>query len=76
MFFQEVSSRSEAHQELNVFKQKQDTALVIPGDSLEVCLEYFKYKQMDYKYKLLDYPILGYVHGVLCILNFNLHWRI
>ena len=66
-----------------MFKQKQNTALVIPGDSLEVCLEYFKYKQMDYKYKqmdykykLLDYPILGYVHGVQCILNFTLHWSI
>ena len=57
-----------------MFKQKQNTALVIPGDSLEVCLEYCKYKQMDYKYKLLDY--LGYVHGVQCILNFTLHWRI
>ena len=39
--FKTVTNRSEAHQELNAFRRKQDTALVIKGDSLEVCLEYY-----------------------------------
>ena len=34
--FKNVTNRSEAHHELNVFRRKQDTALVIRGDSLEV----------------------------------------
>ena len=34
--FKEVATRSEAHQELNAYRRKQDTALVIRGDSLEV----------------------------------------
>ena len=46
-FFQEVTSRSEAHQELNAFRRKQDTALVIRGDSLEVCLEYYEHELME-----------------------------
>ena len=34
--FKSVGSRAEAHQELNAFRRKQDAALVIKGDSLEV----------------------------------------
>ena len=34
--FKTVASRAEAHQELNAFRRKQDAALVIKGDSLEV----------------------------------------
>lgn len=34
--FKHVTNRAEAHQELNAFRRKQDTALVIKGDSLEV----------------------------------------
>lgn len=45
--FKRVSSRSEAHQELNAFRRKQDTALVIQGDSLEVCLEYYEHELME-----------------------------
>ena len=45
--FKNVSSRSEAHQELNAFRRKQDTALVIRGDSLEVCLEYYEHELME-----------------------------
>jgi len=45
--FKSVSTRSEAHQELNVFRRKQDTALVIRGDSLEVCLEYYEHELME-----------------------------
>lgn len=36
--FKGVTSRSEAHQELNAFRRKQDAALVIKGDSLEVTI--------------------------------------
>ena len=45
--FKSVSSRSEAHQELNAFRRKQDNALVIKGDSLEVCLEYYEHEFME-----------------------------
>jgi len=45
--FKEVATRSEAHQELNAFRRKQDTALVIRGDSLEVCLEYYEHELME-----------------------------
>lgn len=34
--FVEVTSRGEAHLELNAFRRKHDCALVIPGDALEV----------------------------------------
>lgn len=37
--FRHVTSRSEAHLELNAFRRKQDAALVIKGDSLEVLVE-------------------------------------
>lgn len=36
--FNPVHTRIEAHQQLNAFRKKQDCALVITGDSLEVCL--------------------------------------
>lgn len=36
--FVEVTSRGEAHLELNAFRRKHDCALVISGDSLEVRL--------------------------------------
>ncbi|CAK8680764.1 unnamed protein product [Clavelina lepadiformis] len=40
--FQQVSSRTEAHLELNSFRRRApDTALVIHGSSLEVCLRYY-----------------------------------
>jgi len=45
--FKNVTSRSEAHQELNAFRRKQDTALVIQGNSLEVCLEYYEHELME-----------------------------
>jgi len=45
--FKEVSGRSEAHQELNSFRRRQDTALVIRGDSLEVCLEYYELELVE-----------------------------
>merc|ERR1711963_450366 len=45
--FKEVATRSEAHQELNAYRRKQDTALVIRGDSLEVCLQYYEHELME-----------------------------
>merc|ERR550519_2228138 len=45
--FKNVANRSEAHHELNAFRRKQDTALVIRGDSLEVCLEYYELELME-----------------------------
>ncbi|KAI2649470.1 putative phospholipid-transporting ATPase IIA [Labeo rohita] len=43
----EVTTRSEAHLELNAFRRKHDCALVISGDSLEVCLKYYEYEFME-----------------------------
>lgn len=37
-----VKTRTEAHQELNHFRRKQGHALVISGESLEVCLQYYR----------------------------------
>ena len=45
--FNTVTNRMEAHNEMNSFRRKQDTALVIKGDSLEVCLEYYEHEFME-----------------------------
>ncbi|SPP85757.1 blast:Probable phospholipid-transporting ATPase IIB [Drosophila guanche] len=37
-----VKTRTDAHQELNSFRRKQGHALVIEGESLEVCLQYYR----------------------------------
>ena len=36
--FGEVTSRTDTHQELNAFRRKTDSALIIKGESLELCL--------------------------------------
>uniref|UniRef100_A0AAR2JU06 Phospholipid-transporting ATPase n=1 Tax=Pygocentrus nattereri TaxID=42514 RepID=A0AAR2JU06_PYGNA len=45
--FRPVSSRGEAHLELNAFRRKHDCALVISGDSLEVCLRYYEHEFVE-----------------------------
>ncbi|KAM9682496.1 putative phospholipid-transporting ATPase IIA isoform 4-T4 [Dama dama] len=45
--FRPVTNRGEAHLELNAFRRKHDCALVISGDSLEVCLKYYEYEFME-----------------------------
>ncbi|OCT60169.1 probable phospholipid-transporting ATPase IIA [Xenopus laevis] len=45
--FRTVTNRGEAHLELNAFRRKHDCALVISGDSLEVCLKYYEYEFME-----------------------------
>lgn len=45
--FKDVTNRGEAHHEMNSFRRKQDTALVIKGHSLEVCLEYYEHEFME-----------------------------
>ena len=42
-----MTTRAEAHQELNAFRRKQDAALVIKGESLDVCLEYYEHEFME-----------------------------
>uniref|UniRef100_H3A6R4 Phospholipid-transporting ATPase n=1 Tax=Latimeria chalumnae TaxID=7897 RepID=H3A6R4_LATCH len=42
-----VSNRGEAHLELNAFRRKHDCALVISGDSLEVCLKYYEHEFVE-----------------------------
>eukprot|EP00058_Branchiostoma_floridae_P019178 XP_002604667.1 hypothetical protein BRAFLDRAFT_94829 [Branchiostoma floridae] len=45
--FKQVSNRAEAHLELNAFRRKNDSALVIRGDSMEVCLKYYEHEFME-----------------------------
>uniref|UniRef100_A0A4W3IY00 Phospholipid-transporting ATPase n=1 Tax=Callorhinchus milii TaxID=7868 RepID=A0A4W3IY00_CALMI len=45
--FRTVTNRGEAHLELNAFRRKHDCALVISGDSLEVCLKFYEYEFME-----------------------------
>nr|XP_045012002.1 probable phospholipid-transporting ATPase IIA isoform X1 [Jaculus jaculus] len=45
--FRLVTNRGEAHLELNAFRRKHDCALVISGDSLEVCLKYYECEFME-----------------------------
>ncbi|XP_009292513.1 probable phospholipid-transporting ATPase IIB isoform X2 [Danio rerio] len=45
--FKPVSNRGEAHLELNAFRRKHDCALVISGDSLEVCLRYYEHEFVE-----------------------------
>lgn len=45
--FRPVTSRGEAHLELNAFRRKHDCALVISGDSLEVCLRYYEHELVE-----------------------------
>ncbi|XP_017858404.1 PREDICTED: probable phospholipid-transporting ATPase IIB isoform X2 [Drosophila arizonae] len=42
-----VKTRTEAHQELNQFRRKQGHALVISGESLEVCLQYYRLEFLE-----------------------------
>ncbi|KAJ3649925.1 hypothetical protein Zmor_021641 [Zophobas morio] len=42
-----VVTRTDAHLELNAFRRKQDCALVISGESLEVCLSYYQQEFME-----------------------------
>uniref|UniRef100_A0A672TU89 Phospholipid-transporting ATPase n=1 Tax=Strigops habroptila TaxID=2489341 RepID=A0A672TU89_STRHB len=45
--FRPVTTRGEAHLELNAFRRKHDCALVISGDSLEVCLKYYEHEFVE-----------------------------
>ncbi|XP_022661121.1 probable phospholipid-transporting ATPase IIA isoform X2 [Varroa jacobsoni] len=45
--FDTVTDRTEAHEEMNSFRKKNDAALVISGDSLEVCLRYYAAEFME-----------------------------
>ncbi|CAH0381213.1 unnamed protein product [Bemisia tabaci] len=45
--FSPVLTRTDAHLQLNAFRKKQDCALVISGDSLEVCLQYYQTEFLD-----------------------------
>ncbi|NWS45286.1 ATP9B ATPase, partial [Probosciger aterrimus] len=45
--FRPVTTRGEAHLELNAFRRKHECALVISGDSLEVCLKYYEHEFVE-----------------------------
>lgn len=40
-------TRTDAHLELNAFRRRDDCALVIGGESLEVCLNYYQQEFME-----------------------------
>ena len=42
-----VITRTDAHLELNNFRKRADCALVISGESLEVCLSYYEQEFME-----------------------------
>ncbi|XP_076337091.1 putative phospholipid-transporting ATPase IIB isoform X2 [Tachypleus tridentatus] len=45
--FDSVTSRTEAHLELNAFRRKNDYVLIIKGDALEVCLKFYPKEFME-----------------------------
>uniref|UniRef100_T1ISW6 Phospholipid-transporting ATPase n=1 Tax=Strigamia maritima TaxID=126957 RepID=T1ISW6_STRMM len=45
--FKAVTTRTEAHLELNTFRRRNDSALIIKGDSLEVCLRFYELEFME-----------------------------
>ncbi|XP_038070478.1 probable phospholipid-transporting ATPase IIB [Patiria miniata] len=45
--FKKVGNRSEAHLELNAFRRKSDCALIIMGESLDVCLKYYEHEFIE-----------------------------
>lgn len=42
-----VCNRTDAHIELNQFRRKQNCALVVSGESLDVCLHYYQSEFME-----------------------------
>ncbi|RZF36513.1 hypothetical protein LSTR_LSTR008848 [Laodelphax striatellus] len=45
--FSPVVTRTDAHLQINAFRKKQDAALIITGDSLEVCLNFYQNEFLD-----------------------------
>ncbi|KAL5021907.1 hypothetical protein ScPMuIL_001062 [Solemya velum] len=45
--FRNVNSRTEAHLELNNLRKKQDNALIITGDALQVCLKFYEHEFVE-----------------------------
>ncbi|GFO25333.1 phospholipid-transporting ATPase [Plakobranchus ocellatus] len=45
--FQTVNDRGEAHLELNSLRRKNEAALIITGDSLQVCLKYYEHEFVE-----------------------------
>ncbi|KAH9515664.1 ATP synthase subunit 9 [Bulinus truncatus] len=45
--FQTVTDRGEAHLELNTLRRKNEAALIISGDSLQVCLKYYEHEFVE-----------------------------
>lgn len=45
--FKRVDTRDEAHLELNALRRKNDSALIISGDSVQVCLRYYEHEFVE-----------------------------
>ncbi|KAK6186527.1 hypothetical protein SNE40_008550 [Patella caerulea] len=45
--FNKVTDRTEAHLELNALRRKNDAALIITGDSLQICLKYYEHEFVE-----------------------------
>lgn len=60
----QVTTRGEAHLELNAFRRKHDCALVISGDSLEVS------QRVSH-----NHPATDLLRPVFCLLHRNRNWK-
>ncbi|XP_070575156.1 probable phospholipid-transporting ATPase IIB isoform X2 [Ptychodera flava] len=45
--FRNVLNRTDAHLELNAFRRKNDCALVIKGDDMDMCLQFYEHEFME-----------------------------
>ncbi|PIK43027.1 putative phospholipid-transporting ATPase IIA [Apostichopus japonicus] len=45
--FKKVLDRNNAHLELNAFRRKNDSSLIIMGDSLDICLKFYEHEFME-----------------------------
>lgn len=64
IFISQVTTRGEAHLELNAFRRKHDCALVISGDSLEVS------QRVGH-----SPPATDFLCPVLCLIHHNRSWK-
>ncbi|CAF4796391.1 unnamed protein product [Rotaria sp. Silwood1] len=45
--FQQITTREECLQEINIFKRKTDACLIITGDTLQICLAFYEQEFME-----------------------------
>ena len=58
--FKTVTNRSDAHLELNAFRRKTDCALIVTGESLEVCCAMINNKDKAALFCMIIQPLCDY----------------